>query len=136
MANSVIEVSCAIIESAGRVLVAQRGAGMAHPLKWEFPGGKWEAGESAEGALIREITEELGLNITIVEALEPSFHTYDQQKAIRLWPFRCNLLGGQLQLLEHAQANWFEWHELAGLDWAAADIPIVKQYIRQRHEGF
>lgn len=134
MASSIVEVSCAIIESDGKVLVAQRAASMAHPFQWEFPGGKWEAGESAENALVREIAEELGLRIAVVEALPPSMHTYEPTKTIRLWPFRCSLLGGQLRLLEHARADWLPPQALAGLDWVAADVPIWQGYLAEERK--
>jgi 8-oxo-dGTP diphosphatase len=61
--KSMLKVSCAIIESQGKVLAAQRGPGMNLPGKWEFPGGKVEAGESAEACIRREIREELNLEI-------------------------------------------------------------------------
>ena len=60
-----LRVACAIIERDGRVLAAQRSAAMTLPLKWEFPGGKIEAGESPEECLIRELMEELGVTVLV-----------------------------------------------------------------------
>ncbi|MGY0040798.1 NUDIX domain-containing protein [Pedobacter sp. NJ-S-72] len=70
-----IDVSCALIIShEGQILVAQRSLNMHLPLKWEFPGGKVEPGESAEDCLIREIREELAVEIKIVKKMTPSIH--------------------------------------------------------------
>lgn len=125
-----IQVTCAIIENDGKVLCAQRGPTMSMPLKWEFPGGKLESGETPIQCLRREVEEELGLSISIIEPLPPARHRYATFE-IELIPFRCSMLGGELSLLEHAQIVWLRPDELSGLDWAAADIPIVKHYVEQ-----
>ena len=127
-----IDVSCALIISHdGQVLVAQRSSSMHLPLKWEFPGGKVEPGESAEDCLIREIREELGVEIKIVKKMTPS--VYDQGKqVIRLIPFQCILVGGEVLLTEHAAFLWLDPAELNKLDWAEADIPIVKNFMEDK----
>lgn len=71
-----ILVTCTIIENSGRVLCAQRSEMMPLPLKWEFPGGKTEDNESPEECLKREIREELGIEISIVERLISNKHNY------------------------------------------------------------
>ena len=72
-----INVTCAIIERDGLVLAAQRSAVMSLPLKWEFPGGKIEKGESPAMAGLREVREECGiLNLVIVNDLPSTYHTY------------------------------------------------------------
>jgi len=125
----IILVSCAIILKEGRVLVAQRSTEMAMPLKWEFPGGKIEKGESAEDCLIREIKEELNISIQIIQGFPIHLHRYSKEKEIELIPFLCNYSGGKLILKEHCQVLWLEWTQLWGLDWSEADIPIVKNLI-------
>lgn len=125
-----IQVTCAIIENDGKVLCAQRGQNMSMPLKWEFPGGKLESGETPTQCLRREVEEELGLSISIIESLPPSRHRYATFE-IELIPFRCIMLGGELSLLEHAQIVWLRPDELNKLDWAEADIPVVKHYVEQ-----
>lgn len=124
-----IKVTCALIELQGKVLCAQRSENMHLPLKWEFPGGKIESGESPEACLLREIQEELDVEISILEALPPNTHTYGD-KTIQLLPFRCSLIAGTVQKREHKEIKWVEPHELSELDWAAADIPIVEHYIK------
>ena len=127
-----IDVSCALIIShEGQVLVAQRSLSMHLPLKWEFPGGKVERHESAEDCLIREIREELGVEIKIVKSMAPS--VYDQGKqVIRLIPFECTLVSGEVLLTEHAAFLWLDPAELDQLDWAEADIPIVKNFMEDK----
>ena len=124
-----ILVTCAIIEKAGLVLVTQRSEKMALALKWEFPGGKVEQGESQEVCLLREIKEELNIHIKIVKPLKPNTHHYPNGKEIHLVPFICEYISGHLQLAEHADYKWLKKEALLGLDWAEADIPIVQEYI-------
>jgi 8-oxo-dGTP diphosphatase len=124
-----ITVTCAIIENGEKVLCAQRSELMPLPLKWEFPGGKVEAGEEPEECLIREIREELGISISIIERLGSSKHTYPGQNIFELVPFRCRLAGGELDAKEHAQVKWLKKTELQELDWAEADILVLNYYL-------
>lgn len=127
-----IQVTCAvIIRDDGRVLVTQRGEQMKLPLKMEFPGGKIEPGETAEACLIREIFEELEIDIAIVGRLPSNDHDYPNF-SIRLHPFVCRITGGDIVLKEHAAYFWLDKNELNGLDWAAADVPVVQNYLDYR----
>lgn len=125
-----IEVVCAILRDAGdRVFAARRSEIMPLPLKWEFPGGKVEPGESADAALVREIAEELGLHIRIKGSLTPVVHTYPGF-TIRLIPMACEAIGGEVVLREHIDFQWIPVNELGLKDWAAADIPVVQELMR------
>lgn len=127
----IIDVTCAIIvDKDNRVLVTQRSQSMSLPLKWEFPGGKIEPNESAEECLIREIKEELGIDIEIQKRLKPNSHTYPTI-TINLIPFICKVIGGKINLAEHAACKWLKPNGLLALDWADADVPIVKNYLNQ-----
>jgi 8-oxo-dGTP diphosphatase len=129
-----LRVTCAIIEKNGKILCAQRSETMKLPLKWEFPGGKIEENESPEACLKREIREELGIEIDILEQL-PSFkHRYSANFSIELFPFRCKTLSEEIYLAEHKQIKWLSLGELKDLDWAEADVPIVK-YIKTHRNG-
>ena len=123
-----IKVTCAIIENENRVLVVQRSAKMSLPLKWEFPGGKIENNESEEDCIIREIKEELNLEIVVLKKLQSSVYDYPNI-SIELIPFVAKQVNGEIKLLEHANYSYILKEELLKLDWAEADIPIVKSYL-------
>lgn len=126
-----LEVACAIVERAGLVLATQRGAAMSLPLKWEFPGGKIDPGESPADCLRRELREELGVEITVGEALAPHTHSYPAF-TVTLHPYRCAIGSGAIELHEHAAAAWIEPGRLEELDWAEADLPVVAEYLTRR----
>lgn len=124
------EVSCAIIvNSDQQILVTQRSAVMKLPLKFEFPGGKIEPGETASACLIREIREELNLDIRIVLELPAHQHAYPDF-SIRLIPFLCEIIGGEIELKEHAAYKWMTAEDLLELDWAEADVPVAENYLK------
>jgi 8-oxo-dGTP diphosphatase len=98
------------------------------PLKWEFPGGKVELNEKPEECLIREIKEELDIEISVIRQLSINDHHY-LDKSIRLIPFICRYLSGEIKLKEHANFKYLDKENLLDLDWAEADIPILKEYL-------
>lgn len=129
----IIPVVCAIIEQDGLVLCALRSEQMSLPGKWEFPGGKLEVNELPEEALIREIKEELNIEIRIIEALPIAEHAYIPEKIIQLIPLRCVTVSDENPTpTEHSELRWMKKDELPQLDWAAADIPIVLNYIQTK----
>lgn len=99
------------------------------PLKWEFPGGKVEGDEDLITCLKREIKEELGVEIDVLERLPSNFHIYSNLK-LELIPFRCSLQTFEIDLLEHSKVVLLPVEKLKDLDWAGADVPIVDFYIR------
>jgi len=123
-----LHVACAIIENRGLVLAAQRSAAMSLPLKWEFPGGKIRSGESPEACLVRELNEELGIAVSVLEALTPATHRY-LTFTVTLHPFRCALASGVPTLHEHAAVLWLPPETLLSLDWAEADLPVIEAYL-------
>lgn len=122
-----LHVTCAIIEQDGKVLAVQRSSSMSLPLKWEFPGGKIENGERHEECLKRELREELGIEIAIRQCLSPTTHQYSTF-IVTLYPFVCRITLGDIKLQEHMTFNWVHPEKLHELDWAAADLPLIKQY--------
>ncbi|MGJ1387534.1 (deoxy)nucleoside triphosphate pyrophosphohydrolase [Sphingobacterium spiritivorum] len=121
-------VTCALIIHQEKILICQRSEKMMLPLKWEFPGGKIEAGESKKDCLIREIKEELHLDIEVNEPLQMVEHHYTDF-SLQLFPFVCTVIAGELTPQEHAQAIWVSRQQLMNYDWAEADIPIVKEFL-------
>lgn len=124
-----LHVACAIIERNGLVLAAQRSASMSLPLKWEFPGGKIEPGETAKECLYRELQEEMSVEIVISREMAASTHCYEKF-TVTLHPFICSLAGGELTLLEHTEIIWLPPSQLLDLDWAEADLPVISDYLR------
>lgn len=123
---SYLKVCCAVIRNGENFLAVQRSSAMTHPSKWEFPGGKIEAGESAENTLIREIREELSAEIEIIQPLTPVKFNYSE-KSIELIPFLVSIQNDQIQLSEHQDYVWLKKDKLKSLDWVEADIAIVKE---------
>lgn len=122
-----IHVTCAVIRDGERFLICQRSEQMKMPLKWEFPGGKVEEGESLEDCLIREIQEELAVCIRIEAALEQVVHHYENF-SITLYPFLCSIKEESIDLREHCQYKWILKEEFPKYDLAAADLPILNQF--------
>lgn len=122
-----INVTCAIIEHNEKILVVQRSEFMKLPLKWEFPGGKIENNESEEACIKREIKEELNIEIELISRLSPVIYKYPSFE-IKLIPFIAKYINGVINLSEHRQFDWLSKEELNNLNWAEADIAILKEY--------
>jgi 8-oxo-dGTP diphosphatase len=119
-----LAVCCAVIREGARLLVVQRPEHKADSLKWEFPGGKVEAGESEEACIKREIREELGVEIQLHGRLRCSF-LQGESKAIKLIGFLATVETGKLELKEHKAAQWVRPDELEGIDVCEADRELV-----------
>ncbi|GIT92742.1 NTP pyrophosphohydrolase [Jannaschia pagri] len=127
MTDPIVLVSAvALVDRDGRVLLAQRPEGKSMAGLWEFPGGKVEAGETPEAALIRELQEELGID-TWASCLAPltfASHSYDSFHL--LMPlFVCRKWTGQVQSREGQALAWVRPAELKKYAMPAADIPLV-----------
>ncbi len=94
--------------------------------KWEFPGGKVDPGESPQAALARELAEELGIAVEVGDALSTVIWTYERG-TIRLHPFLCRMVSGELTAIEHDDLRWCAPMDFGGLDWADADVPILDE---------
>ena len=126
-----IEVVAAVIEHENQYLCVQRNANKYDYIsyKYEFPGGKVEINETNEEALIREIQEELNLEIQIQKHIITVEHTYPDFK-ISMHTYLCNSHNRILTLNEHIDHKWLEKSDLPSLDWAAADVPIVDYLLK------
>jgi 8-oxo-dGTP diphosphatase len=124
-------VVCAIVERTGLVLACRRNPQQTNAGLWEFPGGKVKQGEPRRDALVREIREELGIEVVPHTPLPTVTHTYPWT-AIELIPFVCSLDKGEPHPHEHAEIRWVDKKEAMGLAWAPADVPIVREYFKNR----
>jgi len=122
-----LRVVCAVLAENGRLLAAKRGPGGRHGGLWELPGGKLEPGETAEAALIRELREELGLEVEPIGTWEPVRHD-EPGFSLELIPVLCRRKAGVLRAVEHAETGWFAADQLDALDWCPADVPIVTRW--------
>ncbi|MEH7383459.1 (deoxy)nucleoside triphosphate pyrophosphohydrolase [Bacillus sp. JJ1533] len=120
----------AVIIKHDKILCVQRGPKNILPLKWEFPGGKIEKGESPEEALQREIKEELLCEIEVGSQIDETAHEYDFG-IVHLSTYSCKLIEGAPTLTEHVALQWLTPVELSSLDWAPADIPTVHKLINR-----
>jgi 8-oxo-dGTP diphosphatase len=120
-------VVCAIIERGAAILSALRGPAQSNAGLWEFPGGKVQAGESTREALMRELMEELGIEVTIVGEMPEVRHSYPWL-AIALTPFICTIREGEPRPCEHAALQWVSLPEAGKLPWSAADISVLENY--------
>jgi len=121
-----ILVAAAIIKHNDLILIAQRKENSDQSLKWEFPGGKLEPGESPEQCLVREIHEELGLKIEVIKIFDVISHCYGNRHIILLC-YLCSLTGGKAQTLDCHDFKWVETNELLSYDFAEADKPAVNK---------
>lgn len=121
------DVVAAVIIDQDEVLCMQRGQTRFDytSYKWEFPGGKIEVGESAAGALQREIKEELDMDIRVGQRLITVNHTYPDF-SITMQCFVCSVASRVLDMKEHAAYKWTAPSDLHSLDWAAADIDVMR----------
>jgi len=126
-----IEVVAAIIIHQNKILCVQRGENKLEYIskKYEFPGGKMEAGETKEETIKREILEELNMQINVQNEFLTVTHQYPDF-IITMHAFVCSCNNPDLTLTEHIDFKWLEKEDLETLDWAAADIPIVNELIK------
>ena len=129
-----IEVVAAVIIQNSTVFCAQRPDSGETAKKWEFPGGKIEVGESHEGALIREIQEEFDVRITVGPLVLTVTHQY-QTFLLIMHAYQASIVEGYLTPQEHIDTRFLTSRELYTVDWAPADIPIVKAVERRLLHG-
>jgi 8-oxo-dGTP diphosphatase len=130
-----IKVTCAVIRNEeDEILVVQRGEATDHPFKWEFPGGKLNPGESEEDCIIREVDEELSMEIVIVGKLSAVHHDYGRKK-INLIPFVCDTLDEIPFLSEHIAYRWVPGIELMSIDFSEADVFVADNYLKKTGSG-
>ena len=119
-----INVTAAIIERNGNILIAKRSSTSSLPNKWEFPGGKVEIGESPEECLARELLEEFEIFVTVGEFLAESVYQYER-KTVRLIAYRVYTDEDITIMNAHDDVRWVPVENLLEYDLAPADVPIA-----------
>jgi 8-oxo-dGTP diphosphatase len=125
-AKTVRYVAAALILRGDEVLICQRRPDQPMALKWEFPGGKIEAGESAEQALARELNEELGIDADIGSRVIRTRHTYRTGGAVDLQFFAVHTFRGQVTNHIFHDVRWIPLRDLTSYDFLAADRELIK----------
>ena len=123
-----IDVTAAILVKDGKILIAKRKPEDKQPGKWEFPGGKIEAGESAQECLKREMQEEFGIEVRVGKFKGESVYHYPHG-SIRLLAYLAEWQAGDLALKDHTDYAWAQCDRLAEFDFAPADLPFVHKLI-------
>ena len=119
-----INVVAAIIHDDGKIFATQRGYGDFEG-GWEFPGGKIEAGEEPEAAVVREIQEELETTVNVEKFLIQVEHDYETFH-LTMKCYVCSIAEGTLNLLEHKDAKWLDAETIDSVDWLPADVAVVE----------
>lgn len=120
-----IDVVAAVIrDDKGKILIAQRNLKKSQGGLWEFPGGKIEPNETREDAIVREIKEELGINIRAKKYIGQKVFNYPE-KSINLIAIECSKKDGEIKLLEHEDIKWVSKSELNNFNFAPADKFII-----------
>ena len=120
-----IKVIAAGIIKNNKVLIAQRPKNKTLALKWEFPGGKLEYNETTEECLIREIKEELDLDIIIDKYIGENSYKYDFGE-VKMILYTVSIKSGEPKLLEHIALKWVTAKEISNYEFPNIDIPFIE----------
>ncbi len=123
-------VTAALIEHQGEFLLTRRRGDVPYPLLWEFPGGKVEPGEDPRDCIVREIREELGMEVAAEEIYDVIYHRYPERTVLVL-VYRCRWLRGDVVDLEVAEHRWVLPGEISRLSLLPADVPLAERIGRE-----
>ena len=125
-----IRVACGIIFEEDKILLCRRKAEKSLGGYWEFPGGKVEFDESETEAIIRELKEELAMQVEIGKHFKTIIHQYENLQ-IELIAYCCKFIQADFVLIDHDEIQWIKNTELLSFNLAPADVPIAKALIAQ-----
>ncbi len=128
-----LQVVAAVLEREGRILICQRRPEQAHPLKWEFPGGKVEPGESPEQALARELEEELGVRGAEGQEIDAYEYSYPGKSPIRLIFYRVTRFEGEPENRIFHEMRWEAAAHLAEYDFLEGDTEFLRRLAGYRY---
>jgi len=123
-----VRVVCGIIFKEDKILLCRRKAEKSLGGHWEFPGGKVESSESESEALIRELKEELAMQVEIGKHFKTIIHQYDNVQ-IELIAYCCKFIQADFILIDHDAYEWIKKTELLNFNLAPADIPIANALV-------
>jgi 8-oxo-dGTP diphosphatase len=130
-----VQVVAAILERDGNVLIGRRKPEQSHPLKWEFPGGKVEPGETPEQALARELEEELSIRDAAGTEIARYEYQYPGKDPIRLFFFRVQSYTGQPQNVDFHELRWEPVGQLGALDFVEGDRDFIRTFTAKKGAG-
>ena len=122
-----------ILDSEGKILIAQRNLQKNFGGMWEFPGGKQEANESPEDALIRELKEELSIDVEVLQSFSP-YDYRDESIEVSFYPIQCKIIGGMIVNNEHEEVKFISLEEIDNFEFAPPDyktVNLVKDYFEE-----
>ncbi len=122
-------VTAAIIIHQGNVLLARRRADAPYPLLWEFPGGKVEPMEDPSDCIVREIREELAIEVAVEGIYDVVYHRYPERPVLVL-AYRCIWTGGEVIDLDVAEHSWVSPESLLDYELLPADVPLAERIRR------
>lgn len=129
-----LEVVAALIWQGEKFMICQRPSHKARGLLWEFVGGKVEAGETREQALIRECREELGVLLSVGDLFMDVTHKYPDI-VVHLSLFHATIAKGEVQKLEHNDIQWITPEEIPNYDFCPADVEILQKIRETFHQS-
>lgn len=124
-------VTAAIIEKDNKILITQRKKGKHGEFLWEFPGGKLEKGEAPEDCIIREICEELNIEIKVKDIFDVVYHRYENFNLLML-VYKCNYVSGEIKANEVEDFKWVELKDLKKYEFLEADIGVVNKLVLKK----
>ena len=134
MVKKIVNVVGAFVQRDGKILICRRPKNKAQALLWEFAGGKIEAGESKQDALVRECVEELAVTISVGEEL--CAVTYDYPEVtVNLTVFFASILSGEPRCLEHEEIRWITADQIDDFEFCPADVEIIEKIKLLNKEG-
>lgn len=120
-----INVVAAILQKEEKILIAKKRKGKPLAGFWEFPGGKIEIGEIPEEALIRELKEEMDIEIEVNKYIGESVYDYGNNKIVSLKGYTATIKDGEIKLSDHDEYRWITLEEIQEYNMAPADIPLI-----------
>ena len=133
--NKIIKVGCAVVHRNGKILIAQRNENDFLGGYWEFPGGKIEPGENMEQCLVREVFEELGIQIKPSLFIKRADYTYPEKK-VALFFYLCDWVSGEPKKIDCQDFAWVTPEEMRNYKFPDGDDDMINELIKNKNYYF